>query len=298
MNPEGLTAMPMPFIVLDQNALRCSKTISEASDRCRRENLQLLIPDVAGFEFSNVGDPHQTWKRSLREVGRVSELVVVSRKITHVWKEEIKEGVPCISLADDGATSIFRSMLRQDSSGDESAIRNFVNGPVKQMMPPAIQHWSDHEQFKTMIGSFRDFLESSLPEATLKNLRKDRANAMIAWLCSPDGVRFVVQGIMSQGAAREDTFQLAARPSAIGGFISGMTALALYWLAFGGFETIKAADITNDLHDLEYAILGSLCESLVTADKRMKVIHQAIKESTVGRARWFVRAMRMGPENV
>ena len=50
--------------------------------------------------------------------------------------------------------------------------------------------------------------------------------------------------------------------SAYGGFLSGMAAIAPYWLAFGGLDAAKPEAVTNDLHDLEYGILGALSHSL------------------------------------
>ena len=75
-----------------------------------------------------------------------------------------------------------------------------------------------------------------------------------------------------------------------------MAAMGLYWLAFGGLEETKPEGVTNDLHDLEYAIVGALSQSLLTADKRLKVIHYAIRSAYLGRKEWFTRACTVGPE--
>jgi hypothetical protein len=69
-----------------------------------------------------------------------------------------------------------------------------------------------------------------------------------------------------------------------------MTAIGLYWLAFGGLDDAKPESATNDLLDLEYGILGAVSHSLLTTDKRLKVIHQAIRGGYVGRKEWFTRA--------
>lgn len=71
--------------------------------------------------------------------------------------------------------------------------------------------------------------------------------------------------------------------------MSGMAAIGLYWLAFGGLEGAKPKSVENDLHDLEYAIIGSLSHSLLTADKRLNVIYRAIKSGYLGRKAWFTR---------
>jgi len=67
-------------------------------------------------------------------------------------------------------------------------------------------------------------------------------------------------------------------------------------LAFGGLEEAKPEGVTNELHDLEYGILGALSHSLLTADKRLKVIHYAIRSGYLGGKEWFTRACTVGPE--
>lgn len=289
--------MTMPFIVVDQNQLRQTDAIESALDRCCRENLQLLIPDGAGFEFSKGSDPHQTWICSLHQLAPYAELVVAGRKITEILRDEIKIGIPCVDVTDHGATNIFRRVLHQIAVGDESGVRDLIDGPVTRLMPESLTHWSNHDLNKSMILTIRDSLKSSLAIATIKNLRNHKVDAMIDWLSSVDGVKFVLQGIQSRGASSETALRLAVEPSAVGGFVSGMVSMGLYWLAFNGLDSAKSKALTNDLHDLEYAVLGSLSNSLLSKDKRLNTIHQAIRGGTEGRERWFDRALDVGPKN-
>jgi hypothetical protein len=292
--------MPIPFVVVDQNQMRCADVIVAAIEQCRREHLQILMPDVAGFEFSKVisrgGDPFQTWQASLQVIAPFSEYVVLGRKLTDVWKEEISEGAPCARIVDDGATELFRNLLRQINSGNESGLRDLIHGSVMQLMPTSLDHWSNHEEHRVMLCTVRDWLRSQLAEATIKDLRTRKADGMLAWLSSADGVRFVFQRIQARVASPAAALRLAIEPSAYGGFLSGMAAIGLYWLAFGGLDQAKPEAVTNDLHDLDYGVLGALSHSLLTVDKRLRVIHQAIRDGYVGRGQWLTRACSVGPE--
>jgi len=292
--------MPLPFVVVDQNQMRCAEVIAAAMEQCRQEHLRFLIPDVAGFEFSKIlskgGDPFLTWKHSLQSIAPFSGRVVIGRKLSDVWNEEINEGSPSVRIVDDGATERFRNLLCQINSGNESSLRELIDGSVLRLMPSYLAHWSNHEDHKVMLRTVRDSLRSQLTEATIKDLRTRTADGMVAWLSSADGVRFVFQGVQNRGASPETALRLATEPSAYGGFLSGMAAIGLYWLAFGGLEGAKPEDVTNDLHDLEYGILGALSHSLLTADKRLKVIHYAIRSGYLGRKEWFARACTVGPE--
>jgi hypothetical protein len=201
--------MPLPFIVVDQNQIGCADVIAVAMDQCRRERLQVLVADVAGFEFSKVvtkaGDPLLTWKHSLQAIAPFSGHVVLARKLTDVWKEEINEGAPCGRIVDDKATELFRNLLREINAGNESGLHELIDGSVRRLMPHSLDHWSNGEEHKVMLRKVHDFLRSSLAEETIKDLRRTRtADGLIAWLSawlsSSDGVRFVFQGIQARGA--------------------------------------------------------------------------------------------------
>lgn len=226
-----------------------------------------------------------------------AELVAVGRKITDIWRDEIEIGLASADIIEHGATEHFRKILEQIASGDESGIRSLIDGPVKRLMPESLTHCSNHDQNKLLIIGVYDWLRSSLTNSTIKDLRNHTADAMIAWLSSVDGVRFVFQGIQSRGTNTETALQLAIAPSAMGGLVSGMASMGLYWLAFGGLDAAKPEAATNDLLDLEYAVLGTLSHSLLTNDKRLNVIHRAMRGGTEGRARRFARTIDIGPEN-
>jgi hypothetical protein len=76
-----------------------------------------------------------------------------------------------------------------------------------------------------------------------------------------------------------------------------MAAIVLYWLGAGGLDVADPKKATNDLHDLEYAILGALSHDLVTVDKRLGAIQQAIRGGYAGRGEWVDRALSVGPAN-
>ena len=287
--------MPFPFIVVDQNQFRNPSAAAAIFDRCCRERLQILIPDGAGFELSKGSDPYSTWVQTLTPIAAYSELVVVGRKITEICRDEFASGYPSTTLVDVSGTERFRDLLRQLASGDESGIRNVIEGPVKRLKPASMDQWSNHDQIKSLIVTVRDSINSSLTFAMIKDLRKHNVDAMCAWLASSTGVRFIFQFLKSRGATSATALRLAVTPSVLGFFVSGIAAMALYWIAFGGLDAVPPKAATNDIHDLEYAVLGALSATMSSNDKRLNAILQAIKGG-FGRPQWFVRALDVGPE--
>src|SRR5262245_10974438 len=109
--------MTFPFIVVDQNQLQIAESIASLVDRCCREDLQILIPDVAGFEFSKGSNPHYTWRRCLQHLAPYAELVVVGRKLSQLWRDELASGKACANIVEFDATELLRKILRQFAGG-------------------------------------------------------------------------------------------------------------------------------------------------------------------------------------
>jgi hypothetical protein len=288
------TTSQLPFIVIDQNRLRDANMVASTIEQCRENGLEVLVPDVAGFEFSKAidrpEDALRTWRCSLQHLASSPELVVAGRKLPDLWNEELATGTPVIKVVDDKATPPLRDLLR-GINASESTLRSFVTERVARIMPASLEHWSQHEGHREMLVKVRDLLKPYLSEGTIKNLRKNTSAAVGSWMASADAVRFVFQGLKHAGAADKVSLCLATQPSVYGGLFSGMAAIVLYWLGAGGLDLVDPKKATNDLHDLEYAILGALSHALVTTDKRLGTIEQAIRGGYAGRGEWLGRAL-------
>lgn len=275
------------LIVLDQNVLRDSNALSAALDRCCRERLQLLIPDVAGFELSKGSQQLDTWRQSLGRLAGYREFVTVSRKLTGMLKEETRTGQPCESLVDSDATTAMRELLDSLDHGDTASLVQMVNGPIRSLMPASLAAWDNSEQHKQEMIRLRDKLRCMMTEKALKRLRKSPEEGIPDWLSSVDGIRFVFQGIKLRGVANEASVRLSSEPSVSAAFISAFAAVALYWLALGGLDGASPEKLTNDLLDMEYAIVGSLSVGFLSKDKRASAVCEAMSMASRERRAWF-----------
>lgn len=265
-----------PYLVIDQNQLRKAEKVRAAVSRCRTEGLQILLPDGAGFELSKGSQVFDTWRNSCEFIRQDSDVIVVSRKMTTMIQVECLTGKPIDTPVDDHASGIFRNLLGQLADGDETTLRQLVDGPIQDKMPNSLCAWADSESHRQLIISMRDALRSSLSEGDVKRLRRSPDEELGNWLSSTNGTAFVYQGIHSHGASQESTLRLAALSSVTASYIAALAAIALYWLAAGGLETAKPEQVTNDLHDVEYAVLGSLSAGLLSADRRLQAIYSAV----------------------
>ena len=166
------------FIVLDQNVMRDSGALFRALDRCCREDLQLLIPDVAGFELSKGSKQFDTWHRSLECLSSYREFVTVSRKLTKMLEEERRTGYPCESLIDSDLTMLMRQLLDALEHNRTLSLRQMVDGPMQSLMPASLAAWSDSEQHKQWIITIRDQLNDMINSEALKRLRRSPENGL------------------------------------------------------------------------------------------------------------------------
>jgi hypothetical protein len=273
--------MPFSFVVVDQNQIGVEAVVATSAAECERHDLRLLIVHGAAMEWSkrtvNGKDPFPTFNNSLRVIAAHSERVVVGRAIAALWHEEIATGRPCTTIHDEDATLRFCSVLRRLHAGDDSELRDTICGAASELMPAAIDHWQK-QPFKENLLRIRGELQSHLGDSRVKKLRFDGASGVVDWVTSSEGQSFVFQGIAARGVDDRTAYRLSVERSALGGFLSGMAALALYWLAFGGLESTVQTKIANDIQDLEYAVLGALSDSLLTKDRRLRTVYQAIAE--------------------
>lgn len=276
----------LPYLVVDQNQLRKADAVANAVSRCRERGLRILIPDGAGFEMSKSREVFDTWRNSLELLATCADMVVVSSKVTDMISIEVESGRPIRDVVDQGASELFRGLLRDLASGDFSSLGQLVAGPVAEKMPGSLAVWSNDEQHRQLILAMRDSLKKELTEPVVKQLRRDPKSELATWLSSVDGVRFVYQGIKSKGPGDVSALRLAALPSVTGGFITSLTLVALNWLALGGLESAKPEKVTNDLHDVEYSVLGSMSADLLTLDSRLKAVKRAAHTAQDSRTNW------------
>ncbi len=279
-----------PFIVVDLNCLRKTDVIASTAEYCRQQNLSIMLPDGSAQELSKClrqqVSPLKTWKGSLLEIAKCSDVVVVGRRLSAMLEEESRTGIPCAQIYDDKGTLLFRNHLQKLANGDDSLLQDLIDVDIQQKMPGSLQAWSDHEVQKQIVEKLKHDLSSSLSSNEIKALRQDIVDGIVNWFSSLAGYQYVFE--FTKLATNDPTLaaQLTVQPSVSAGFASAFAALALYWLGVGGFESLHPQDLTNDVYDIEYSVLASLSHSLISVDKRQKKINKAIRGGIDARLLW------------
>ncbi|MBL8827302.1 MAG: hypothetical protein JNM18_09970 [Planctomycetaceae bacterium] len=270
---------PFPFIVIDQNQLRDRRLLAELATRGQKQGLQLLVPEGAFFELSKSKKIMDTWRNSLQLLYLHRTSVCISDKMTRLMNEEIIQQEQASRIDSKAETTFVRSILEQINSSDYSTIQEIIDGPLAEKLPRSLLIWNDHDNHKSLVTKLQALMKESIPPDLLKKLRQSPETAAKTWLCSISGARFVFQGIKSFGADDSTALLLTREPSVNGAFLCAVAGLAVNWIANGGLESAKPRSLTNDLHDIEYIVFGSLCDSLASEDSRAINICTAVKES-------------------
>jgi len=270
-----------PYIVLEPNKLESRDVVYSVAERCRRENLQILVPHVAGYEFSK-GNPTINWRKSLREIAPFADLVVAGVKCLDLCRDEWESGVPSVTLVDLRASIEFRQRLRRIASGDESAIDELLQGPGWKAMEESQELWSRYDDHKSSLVALCNCFRRPEYETVVNELRRSRGQVVqkiTQWLRSDDGVDFVAMGMVFYGANSDAARRLAGSLSVARAFLSYCAALALHWIAMSGLDTANAKEVTNDWHDLEYGVMGALSADLITSDGRLRDVYKAVRDA-------------------
>ena len=276
---------PFPYAVVDQNILRTQRLV-DAVEMCRKEDLRLLIVEGAGFELSKSlrdgVDPFRTWKKSLRIIAQKPETIVVGRRLADLRYEEVRTGRPTEDIADVGLTEWFRELLTELSRGDDEGLRSLIDRRARPAMARSFAEMSSPEDFKQEILNARNAMRKILSAVELKDARNDPRGFVPYFFSTKVGVRLVAEQVgasaLLHGCGIGTADRLSREPSATAGFITAVLACSLQWLAAGGLEGASPKKISNDFHDLEYAVLGGLSHSLQTNDKKLATVEAAVRE--------------------
>jgi len=168
-------------------------------------------------------------------------------------------------------------ILQELERCEDTAIRNLEAGPNWHLMDSALDDWCNHENLKSLVRQFHDWLKTQIAPGDLKALRREPHVEMRKWIVAPIVTAFVYQLAKRRGAADSVADRLARFPSVTGAFISALFGLAIHWLAFGGIEGADPKELSGDLNDMEYVIFGSLSHSFASLDKRAVAICELVR---------------------
>jgi len=120
----------LPFVVLDYEVWSNPLALAEVTGYCRRQRLQILLPEVAFYELGKKTRDYELFCGLLRRLAQVSDLLVVSKPVGELMHAEIKSGEPARDIVDTAFTDYLLRVLSQLESEDDDLLRKLFDQVV------------------------------------------------------------------------------------------------------------------------------------------------------------------------
>jgi hypothetical protein len=272
-----------PYIVLDVNVLRDIEKMSELISHCEQSDLCLLLPDAVGFEqCKSIPHAFDTMSGSLMLLAKHPQLVSVARRLPDMRREEIANKRPIETLIEQSATEIFRDTLACLDNGDDSRLREMLCGEAfENRVQESLDLWNDYEKLRSVLKTLATEIEHGASPELLKRARSatgdQQSELVIEVLSTQTCMAYGFQNLRRQGLTDIEAIALLRSHSIELRFLLGLFSVAAIWLCRGGLDTAKGSKISNDLTDMEYAILASVCKRFASDDKKALITSQVIR---------------------
>jgi hypothetical protein len=266
-----------PYIVIDQNRCRDKQEVERLFRRCEIENLRLVLPDIAIFEFSKGTKPHLTWRTSLEHICLTSDLVVAGRDVGNMMSEEITTGKLTEDVIDHKVTPLLQELLSELKTGDDTRL-NSALAKIAKFIDTEKALREQHTSNTDIVVDLKEHWKSSLDEATLQKLRNKEKGVFAGILSELETASIVTDAARRDGCDIPTATSITVGPSIYSHAVYALAALALDWLAFGGIESIAPDKVTNDFHDIDYIVIATYCRSLQTNDDRANRVYSGLRD--------------------
>jgi hypothetical protein len=277
-------SMPvLPYIVVDQNALRHESLVLPAITRAREIGGAILLPDVALVEMTKGANWEYATRRSLEILSRFPTNVAVAHNVGELLRRERAAGRPLPDLVDEELLPSFRAMLCELHDGAGPNLDHFLAAiPMHQSMARA-QHLN-HTKNKASVEKFVVLWSDVLGPDGVRAATQADIDGIRAVLSGEPFARLMTLWLKQADYPAEDAALLANGRSVTAHLLLLQAALAFRWLVQRGLPNMAPEKVTNELADMEYVLLASFCDGLVTQEGRMGEFRALLEDVSAMRA--------------
>lgn len=271
-------------VVVDSNVLREERTVERLAADHRAGGPAIAIPEIALFEMTKNADCWEsTVRRSLREVARFPDAVVLTTALKPLGVGEHRAGQPTASVISP-RTDLLRQVLRDLAAGSGDSLDAFL-AKVKAGRQ-ALEHASHAVDSRATMQALdkvaapvtdrreRASVSDDLARGNRGNFRK-LAIAVLQ--------RSVNEAALAKITSARVAAALWATPSVTALHALAMGLLALEWVMRGGVHSASPKRVANDVLDWEYALTAFWTEGYCCADRGaadrfedMRILGQAV----------------------
>ena len=266
-------------LVIDQNSLRSSKLrsfLEESNDNTA------VITDMAMFKMLKGIDPVYTAKQSMAILSDFPEQVVGTSGTGELMTKELSERQAIVSPIDSDITSRMQLLLKLINDFNHGKRSSFPlnEANILQARTTALSQRSNHTFNKTNFDGGVHALRTHLSLELKKEIRAENLTKEVYTYAYQAGFLAYRDAVDAEGFNLSDEgfkalyleFCFTSRFSIIY-TLSNMT-----WFAQGGAESMPSEKVTNDLHDIDYLLISSYFDGVMSKEKRVNKLYDKMKQ--------------------
>ncbi|MQV12179.1 hypothetical protein GHL01_00270 [Sinorhizobium meliloti] len=227
-------------------------------------NAVFVIPDVAFSEMAIKRDVLYTLRRSLSCLHAGVDRTYVSVSVKEIVEYEKENGGTVIrleQLLSGPGTRIGRGLIIGESSPDYEAIIQRLN-ETEQDHKALFNPQKDRDEMQRHVAMFK----KSFGAKRLKLLRTPGAYT--------EDIKLGMIVLIMQSMTRE--------PSAFPGDVKKRLLLVrllalMYWAEKDGLDNIKPEKILNDYIDMEFVVIASYLDEIMSVDEKVKMLDRQVR---------------------
>ncbi len=260
--------MTKRYVVVDQNVMRKS-ALGEVI--ASKPDTHFVLPDLSFLEMTKSPQWERTLRCSLKQLALVPQRVHVAHSVNEALAIELNSLSPINGhLLHADATNFVREILAWVATGSETeAIRRIKSDPDNHKDALAVDHLN-HIENKARMGDLIDATKRFIPEEMQKLMRGRKLSATE----QIDAVHEIAVGLMPRILGERSISKERARS-----FMKGRPMVLRYllvrawycvhWISQGGFDSLRGADVTNELLDQQYVLTASFFDGLLSEEHRV-----------------------------
>jgi hypothetical protein len=261
--------------VIDQNFLRNPKLRDYLA--ISRSN-QVLITDMGIFESLKGNDPAYVARQSYAIISEFPSQVYCSGCAGEMMRKEIIKSNWTKSICDGALTRDFRQLLKSLLESKSSKKKFPISSKV-------IVHKLSAERATRANGALnKDIFMScykqvkkAIPPEVLEDVENDihslRRFAFIVHECFA-----CLKKVLNKETTHAKTVTVFTNYSLVTRHHYAFILCLLYWLRYGGIESKGVDDFTNIFADLDYIIMATYCDGVMSKDKMVNALYRQICE--------------------
>lgn len=255
--------------VLDQNYLR-SKELENLI--ITEPNSEFIIPDIALLEMCKGDKWKETMLMSLKLLSSCPERVYFSMSAGDGLNVELEcETVNERILLPDDTSLFIRELLRNIATNGSGEAINIMKRNIAGVKQEIQNAELNHARNQSRMRRHVKLVESIMPREQLKALRNGRlSNEDRLNIIMNISLNICYQTLLNKGFSVETICRFMLKKPLILRFFYISVRHCIIWASRGGFFSMPADKVTNEILDQDYVLIGSFFDRLLSKEKKVQ----------------------------